>query len=432
MTSAPEPRAEAASGGRVLGFWSLLTLGINGIVGVGIFLAPAELAKAVPGSASALAFLITAVLLLPVAWTYGRLGSAYPEDGGPYVWAREALGERFAFGVGFVAFVSAVLSTSAIVSALGQYLAPELGFDSSVARWLFRLVAALVFSGVALSGLRLSAWVWSALTLLKLVPLAVLAWAGASQLFVHEAAGVTPLSAPSLTRAALLAVFPLQGFEIVPVPAREVRGGRSSVFAATLLSLGFAAVLYVLVQLACVRALPQLANSAAPVVEAGAHYTRGALRGLFAAGANISAIGIAFGMFAMTPRYLAALGTDSLLGRELSREQRGVPARALAVTTALVLALVSSSALFSLIVLSSLAVLLQYGVSAVSLYRLAARGERQLGRGDRLLAPLTLLAIAALVQAAELIELLSLAGILVGGFALVRLRRALASPPGAR
>jgi len=432
VTSAPEPRAEAASGGRVLGFWSLLTLGINGIVGVGIFLAPAELAKAVPGSASALAFLITAVLLLPVAWTYGRLGSAYPEDGGPYVWAREALGERFAFGVGFVAFVSAVLSTSAIVSALGQYLAPELGFDSSVARWLFRLVAALVFSGVALSGLRLSAWVWSALTLLKLVPLAVLAWAGASQLFVHEAAGVTPLSAPSLTRAALLAVFPLQGFEIVPVPAREVRGGRSSVFAATLLSLGFAAVLYVLVQLACVRALPQLANSAAPVVEAGAHYTRGALRGLFAAGANISAIGIAFGMFAMTPRYLAALGTDSLLGRELSREQRGVPARALAVTTALVLALVSSSALFSLIVLSSLAVLLQYGVSAVSLYRLAARGERQLGRGDRLLAPLTLLAIAALVQAAELIELLSLAGILVGGFALVRLRRALASPPGAR
>ena len=432
MTSSLEPVPEPASGGRVLGFWSLLTLGINGIVGVGIFLAPAELAKAVPGSASALAFLITAALLLPVAWTYGRLGSAYSEDGGPYVWARESLGERFAFGVGFVAFVSAVLSTSAVVSALGQYLAPELGFDSSAARWLFRLVAALVFSGVVLSGLRLSAWVWSGLTLLKLVPLAVLAWAGASQLFVHELAAATPPSAPSLTRAALLAVFPLQGFEIVPVPAREVRGGRNSVLAATLLSLGFAAVLYVLVQLACVRALPRLGESAAPVVEAGAHYTHSAWRGLFAAGANISAIGIAFGMFAMTPRYLAALGTDSLLGRELSREQRGVPVRALAVTTALVLALVSSSALLSLIVLSSLAVLLQYGVSAVSLYRLAARGERQLGRGDRLLAPLTLLAIAALVQAAELVELLSLAGILLCGFALVRLRRRLASPPGAR
>jgi basic amino acid/polyamine antiporter, APA family len=422
----------AEPGRRVLGFGSLLTLGINGIVGVGIFLAPAELAKALPGAASALAFVVTAVLLLPVAWTYGRLGSAYPEDGGPYVWARAALGERFAFGVGFVAFASGVLSTSAVVSALGQYLGPELGFGSGLARWLFQLGAALLFSGIALSGLRLSAWVWSALTLLKLVPLLVLAWAGASELVTHSVALTAPVNGPSLTRAALLAVFPLQGFEIVPVPGGEVRGGQRTVLGATLLSLAFAAVLYVLVQLACVRALPHLAASTAPVVEAGAHYTHGALGGLFAAGANISAIGIAFGMFAMTPRYLAALGTDALLGSELSRERRGVPVRSLIITTALVLALVSSSALMSLIVLSSLAVLLQYAVSAVALFRLAARGERELGRLDRLLAPLTLLAIAALVQAAELAELLTLVGILLCGFALLRLRRALASRPAAR
>ena len=37
---------------RVLGFWSLLTLGINGIVGGGIFLVPGQLAQAVPGAAS--------------------------------------------------------------------------------------------------------------------------------------------------------------------------------------------------------------------------------------------------------------------------------------------------------------------------------------------------------------------------------------------
>jgi amino acid transporter len=104
-----------------------------------------------------------------------------------------------------------------------------------------------------------------------------------------------------------------------------------------------------------------------------------------------------------------------------------VPVRALVITTALVLALVSSSALMSLIVLSSLAVLLQYAVSAVALFRLAARGERQLGRLDRLLAPLTLVAIGALVQAAELVEILALLGILLCGFALLRLRRALAS-----
>jgi APA family basic amino acid/polyamine antiporter len=376
---------------------------------------------------------ITGALLAPVAWTYGRLGSAYPEDGGPYVWARVGLGERLAFGVGFVAFASAVLSTAAVVSALGQYLAPELGFGSVGARWLFQIGAALIFSSVTLVGLRLSAGVWSALTLLKLVPLAVLAWAGASQLAgVAAASASAPVAGAGLARAALLAVFPLQGFEIVPVPAGEARGGRNAVLAATLLSLGFAVALYVLLQLACVQALPRLAESPAPVVEAGARYSRGLGRGLFAAGANVSAIGIAFGMFAMTPRYLAALGTDSLLGAGLAREHRGVPVRALVVTTLAVLVLVSSSTLSGLFVLSSLAVLLQYAVSATALFRLASRGERGLGRLDLFLAPFTLLAIAALARAAAAAELVILGGILLVGFGLLRFRRGLASPRGAR
>jgi basic amino acid/polyamine antiporter, APA family len=102
------------------------------------------------------------------------------------------------------------------------------------------------------------------------------------------------------------------------------------------------------------------------------------------------------------------------------------------VTTLAVLVLVSSSTLSGLFVLSSLAVLLQYAVSAASLFRLASRGERGLGMLDRLLAPCTLLAILALAQAAEAVEILTLCGILAAGFLLLRLRHALASRQGAR
>ena len=432
MSLAAAPPSEPAR--QVLGFWSLLTLGINGIVGVGIFFVPAELSRALPGSASALAFVVTAALLVPVAWTYGRLGSAYPEDGGPYVWARVALGERFAFGVGFVAFASAVLSTAAVVSALGQYLAPALGVDGGFARWAFQVGAAAVFSGITLLGLRLSAGVWSALTVLKLVPLLLLAWAGIPSLFgSHSPSAALSLSGGGLARAALLAVFPLQGFEIVPVPAGEVRGGRSTVLGATVLSLAFAALLYVLLQLACVDALETLSETPAPIQAAGFRYYQGAgVRALFSIGANVSAVGIAFGMFAMTPRYLAALGTESLLGAALGRERRGVPVLALGLTTALVLLLVSSATLSGLFVLSSLAVLSQYAVSAAALFRLAARRERGLGLLDQCLAPLTLLAIFALARAAEAVELLTLGGLLLGGFLLLGFRHRLAARPGAR
>jgi basic amino acid/polyamine antiporter, APA family len=419
-------------GRRVLGFWALLALGVNGVVGVGIFFAPSELGRLVPGPASALAFGLTALLLAPVAWSYGRLGSAYAEDGGPYVWAREALGQSFAFGVGFIAYVSAVLSTSAVVSGLGQYLGPELGFSSPLARSLFQVGCALVFSCIALLGLRLSAWVWSALTVLKLVPLVLLALWGAKQLAVGEAWHYSSASLADLSRAALLAVFPLQGFEIVPVPAGEAKGGRRTVLAATVASLAFAALLYVLLQLGCVAALPGLASSPAPVVEAGAVITGGQGGALFSGGANLSAIGIAFGMFAMTPRYLSALGTPELLGPTLGRERRGVPVAALLVTTASVVLLVSASSLGGLFVLSSLAVLLQYAVSAVALFRLAGRRERGLGRIDRWLAPLSLISILALVRSAQLAEIGVLFGILLFGLLLLQLRRRLASPPPAR
>jgi basic amino acid/polyamine antiporter, APA family len=409
---------------RVLGFWPLLTLGINGIVGVGIFFAPSELGRLVPGPASAWAFALTALLLAPVAWVYGRLGSAYSEDGGPFVWAREAFGTRFAFGVGFVAYASAVLSTSAVVSGLGQYLAPELGFNSPGARLGFRLFTALLFSSVTLLGLRLSAWVWSLLTVLKLLPLVLLA-----ALALPHAGKLLQTGAPSgdaLARAALLAVFPMQGFEIVPVPAGEARGGRLSVLLATLSSLGFAAALYVLLQLGCAVTLPDLARSSAPIVEAGSRATGGVGSAWFAAGANVSAIGIAFGMFAMTPRYLAALGTDALLGPRLAHERRGVPVVALGVTTALVLLFVSAASLEGLFVLSSLAVLLQYAVSALSLFRLSGRRERGLGRWDQALAPLTLLSLFALARSAKLSELSILAGILAVGLLLLAVRRRLA------
>ena len=96
--------------------------------------------------------------------------------------------------------------------------------------------------------MRLSAWVWSFLTLLKLLPLLLLAGSAAGKLTQGGPPGVWVLSGEGLWRAALIAVFPLQGFEIVAVPAGEAHGSRRTVLAATLASLGFAAALYVLLQ----------------------------------------------------------------------------------------------------------------------------------------------------------------------------------------
>ena len=99
-------------------------------------------------------------------------------------------------------------------------------------------------------------------------------------------------------------------------------------------------------------------------------------------------------MMVTTPRYLSALaeGGRVALGLE-SMSARGVPSRALLVTWALVVLLLQSGSRAELFALSSVAVLMQYGVTAASLAVLARRGERGLSPRHAVLA-LPALAVA--------------------------------------
>lgn len=394
--------------------WSLLALGINGIVGVGIFFTPNLVAGLVPGGAGVWVYALTLLLLLPVAATYSRLGSRFDRDGGPYVWARAAFGEGAGFVVGVAAYASALLSTSAVIAGLGEYTAPLLGFGAQK-QW-FSLAAALVFAAIVLSGLRPSAWVWSSLTVLKLVPLLCLLWAFSRS----QAAAIAPqpVLPVSWSRAVLLVVFPMQGFEIVPVPGSQVRSPTRAIPIATIGSLVLSAGLYMLLHWACVRSVQNLATTEAPLIAAAHALGGSALSGIVSVGTNLSAIGIAFGMMAMTPRYLSALEPSGAeVGLSELQTPHQVPRRALFLTLVLVIVLLSWGALSRLFVLSSVAVLFQYSVSVLALGRLALQRAHGLTRRDALYVPLALVALAAIARAVERAEVLVLLGIL--GFSLL-------------
>lgn len=362
-----------------------------------------------PGRAGVGAYLLTLLALLPVAMTYARLGARFDRDGGPYVWARAAFGERAAFLVGFVAYASAVLSTAAVIAGLGEYTAPLLGLGAD--KTLFAVCAALIFGAIALSGLKPSAWVWSSLTVLKIVPLLVLV--GLFVLGRHAVSAETaPASEASWSRAVLLIVFPMQGFEIVPVPGSHVRSAARAIPIATIGSLLLCAGLYACLHLACVAAVPGLSGQSTPLVAAARSLGGSQAAALISAGTNVSAIGIAFGMMVMTPRYLAALEAGGAAGALLALETRHhVPRRALFATLVLVVLLVSVGALSRLFVLSSVAVLFQYSVSVLALCVLALRRRHGLRPRDALPAPFALVALGIIARAVERAELFVMSGI---------------------
>jgi APA family basic amino acid/polyamine antiporter len=419
---------------RVVGTFQLLALGVNGIVGVGIFFVPAAVAASAPGYGTVAVFALTGLALVPAAFAFARLGSRFDEDGGPVVFARAAFGASFSAFVGWITYVSAFFSVAAVLVGLTQAVAPTLGLEDSLSRRLAALVLLTLVSLVVASGLRLSAHIWTGLTVLKLAPLVLLL--GAWMLYDGPTVMPSPATpAASWLRAGLTAMFACQGFEIVPVIAGQVRSSARAVPRATVGSLLLSVSLYVGLAWACVVALPALASSSAPLADAAGVLGGTGLARLVAAGTSLSALAIAFGMMVTTPRYLSstAAGEGGLWGLDRIAAD-GVPRRALAVTWVLVAAFVSVGELGELFALSSLAVLMQFGVTAAALLALALRRERGLQPRDAWPAPLTL-AVAVVLAGfgATAREGLVAAGAVVVGIVVLRLarRRPHSASPGA-
>jgi amino acid transporter len=336
------------------------------------------------------------------------------------VYARAAFGSRASFAVGWFSYVSAIFSTSAVIRGLGQALAAPgswldgvYGGPRTVATVTIVALAALVAAG-----LRVSAMAWTAITAAKLLPLVALlgAWALAGAPVASAPASAGPSPGPAaLLRGALVVLFALQGFEIVPVPAGHAREP-AAIARAVVLALVLAAAAYVGLHLACAGALPGLAESRTPLVDAARVYGGGRLARALAVGTSVSALGIALGMVAMSPRYLAALGRPGGLGAWLgSIDARGVPQRALLVTAFAVLALVQVGSLDELFAMSSIAVLVQYGSTAVSLAVLGAKRARGLGPRDIALGVVAASAACVVLLGASWWEVVRAGGVIAVG-----------------
>jgi amino acid transporter len=172
-----------------------------------------------------------------------------------------------------------------------------------------------------------------------------------------------------------------------------------------------------------VRALPDLATTDLPLAAAAAVYGGAKLGDVVAGATRVSALGIAVGLLAMTPRYLATLGGPEGLGRGLDRlSPRAVPLRAFGVTWAIVVLVVALSTMWGslgeLFALSSVAVVGQYVVTAAALARLAWRREHGLAPRDAWPAPLACAACALLLSGAKAVEVAIVGAMVAVGLAL--------------
>jgi amino acid transporter len=320
----------------------LTAIGVNAIVGSSIFLFPGKLA-ALLGPASIVAFALTALALAPVALCFAEASSTRDRAGGPSLYAQEAFGPTAGFSIGWLCWITEIVSWAAVSSGLAVYAAPF--FPSLASPFAAKALTAcsiVILAGVNLLGAKPGARVSTTLTVAKLMPLLAIALAGLPFLFRTSFATLRPFAPHgwgALPRACFLAYFAFQGFEVVPVPAGEARNpGRDAPFA-VLVSLTLAALLYALVQAAALVSVPGLAGSERPLADAGRALFGPAGEMLVAAGALVSMFGFTAGCALGGPRYLVALGEEGHLPKVFARgaARTGAPYAAILLTASVAL-----------------------------------------------------------------------------------------------
>jgi amino acid transporter len=333
------PRAVAVTAGapgrRQLGLFSVIALGVNTIVGSGIFRLPAELAGLL-GPASIAAFAACALLLVAVALSFAEVGGMFSEQGGAYLYAREAFGPGAGFVVGWTAWVATVFTLATVSVAVPDQLAelaPALGSRWGVVGGAVGLVVAL--GAVNLLGVRPAALVSNLLVVAKVLPLVLFVAVGLAHVRPDNLAPVAPHGCGALPAAMLLAFFALSGFETSAIPAGDAARPRRHVPIAVVASVLGAAALYMLIQLVVVGVLPGAGASTRPLADATRVFAGPGAAAAVAVLGAVSMIGLCAAMALAGPRLLAALSRDRFLPARLGAEgARGVPALATIATTA--------------------------------------------------------------------------------------------------
>jgi APA family basic amino acid/polyamine antiporter len=140
--STPTARSTARPTGLVqsLGLFSSTAIVVGSMIGSGIFIVDSDIARVTNSPALYMgAWLVTGVLTIIAALSYGELAAMMPKAGGQYVYLREALGPVWGFLYGWTLFLVIQTGTiAAVCVAFGKFLG--VFFPSvSTTHWLWHI-----------------------------------------------------------------------------------------------------------------------------------------------------------------------------------------------------------------------------------------------------------------------------------------------------
>lgn len=255
---------------RNLGLWGVWMLVVNGLIGAGIFGLPSG-AAALAGEYSVWIYAFCALLMLPVILCFAEVGSYFRGTGGPIRYGKMAFGPFVGFQGGWLYYLARLISFAANTVLLTDsiaYFFPSLGDGHG------RLISlALTCGGLSLINILGSSESIKSMTLFTIIKFAVLLGLIFGGFILLGPSVIPAFDQPippgsDLGAAALLLIYAFVGFEGAVVPAGEAKKPERDMPLGLILGLVVVVVLYMLIQLVAQAAVPNLAESTAPLLDA--------------------------------------------------------------------------------------------------------------------------------------------------------------------
>ena len=342
---------------RELGLFDSSMIVIGSMIGSGIFIVPADMARNIGSPGWLLmAWLFTAVVTVAAAVSYGELAAMFPNAGGMYLYLREAFSPLLGFLYGWTLFTVIQTGTIAAVAvafarytgvlipgiAEDHYLIPPIhistGYSISLSTGQLLAIVVIVFLTWANSqGVRYGKIVQNLFTSAKVIALAALILLGLI-FFKHDAVaanwgqfwtpqGVTPLtsSLSAMTAFGLFvalcvsqsgSLFSADSWHDITFAGGEVKDPARTMPKALVIGTATVTGLYLLANVAYLLVLPLNAIKAAPADRVGALMLQAIIPSsgslLMSIAIMISTFGCINGLVLAGPRVFYSMAKDGL------------------------------------------------------------------------------------------------------------------------
>lgn len=335
-----------------LGFWSIVLLAINSIIGSGIFLTPGSVVSQA-GSKSLVVYLIAAIFAAILAISFSAAAKYVTKSGASYAYSKAAFGNNVGFYVGILRYFSAsvawgVMAVGVIKSTISIFGGNP---DSVMNVTIGFLVLMLLITIINLFGQKFVKFVMNIATAGKLFALVLIIVAGVVLLLTtgasHNLAMVDQITqnghkiVPTLTTtgfvmAIVSAFYAFTGFESVPSGSDDMQEPEKNLPRAIPLAIFVIAAIYIGVVAVGLVLNPKALMTTKQVVAISAIFDNEILRDVILVGALVSMLGINVASSFNAPRILEAMAREKQLPSSLTkRTKNNFPIRTFFISEAL-------------------------------------------------------------------------------------------------